>query len=101
MALTACHYIVLFLTHRVVHPVLRSVDNRVLSGSTLVHSNATKMGRVTSYRLPLRVQVLEEERRRVRVATWCVPGLRLWYTEHEVSFVARDEVSGTVRAAVA
>lgn len=101
VALAACHYIVLFVTHHVVRPVVRLVDNRILSGSTLVYSNVTKMGRVAPYRLPLRVQVLEEERGRARIATWRVPGLRLWYTEHEVTFRTRETNGKTVRGNVA
>lgn len=100
VALAACHYIVLFVTHRVVRPALRRVDNRVLTGSTLMYDSVTRTGRVASYRLPLRVQVLDEERRCARIATWRVPGLRLWYMEHEVTFQTREEDSGTVRATI-
>ena len=102
VALAACHYIVLFLTHQAVRPAVRNMDNRILSGSSLVYDRATGTGRIASHRgFPLGVQILEEERRHVRVATWRVSGLRLWYMEHEVIFETREEVSGTVRATVA
>lgn len=98
VAIAACHYIVLLVTDWIVRPVLHSVENQILTGSTLVYDKDTGMGRASRLR---GLQVLEDDGRRARVATWTVPVLRLWYTEHEVTFQTRDDRSDAVRAIVA
>ena len=98
VAIAACHYIVLFVTDWVVKPMLHRA--RLPVGSVLVYDKHTGMGRATRLR---RLQVIEEtSARHAHVATWRVPVLRLWYTEHNVTFQTReDRGDGTVRATVA
>ena len=102
VAIAACHYIVLFITDWIVKPVLHTVANDVLAGSTIVYDKRTGMGHALCLRRYLRV--VEEYRRdnRARIATWRVPVLRLWYTEHEVTLQTRDDRDDdVVRAIVA
>lgn len=97
VAIAACHYIVLFVTDWVARPVLHSA--RLSSGSTLVYDRETGMGRASGLRF---LHVLEEtDVRHARVATWRVPMLRLWYTEHDVTFQTREDRGDAVRAIVA
>lgn len=97
VAIAACHYIVLFVTDWIVKPVLHSA--RLPVGSTLVYNRETGMGRASGLRV---LHVLEEtDGRHARVATWRVPVLRLWYTEHEVTFQTREDRGDAVRAIVA
>lgn len=97
VAIAACHYIVLFLTDWIARPVLHSAP--LPSGSTLVYDRETGMGRAPGLRS---LHVLEETGvRHARVATWRVPVLRLWYTEHDVTFQTREDRGDAVRAIVA
>jgi hypothetical protein len=97
IAIAACHYIVLFVTDWIARPVLHSA--RLSTGSTLVYDKHTGMGSVHRLRS---LHVLEETgTRHARVATWRVPVLRLWYTEHEVTFQTREDRGDAVRAIVA
>ena len=99
IAIAACHYIVLFVTDWIARPVLHSVGNQILTTSTIVYDRHTGMGRASRLR---RLQVLEETGARdARVATWRVPVLRLWYTEHDVTFQTREDHGDVVRAIVA
>jgi hypothetical protein len=97
VAIAACHYIVLLVTDWVVKPVLHSA--RLPTGSIIVYDKRTGMGRAHRLRS---LHILEEtDVRHARVATWRVPVLRLWYTEHEVTFQTREDRGDAVRAIVA
>lgn len=98
VAIAACHYIVLFVTDWIVRPVLHSVPNKISTGSILVYDKHTGMGRASRLR---RLQVLQDGGRRARVAMWVVPVLRLWYTEHDITFQTREDRGDAVRAIVA